>query len=329
MILIIAPPGDDHAREVITRWPSAVQRPLVLDTARYPLALPVRHRFGGGAGPSATLAVDGREVDLAAIGAVWWRRPGAFTLDPELDADVRTFAYSECTEAISGLWASLDARWINPVAADEAAHHKPYNLAVAARTGLKVPRTLMTNDPAAARDFVEEVGLGQVVHKTFLATKEHWRETRLLREEELALLDHLRHAPAIFQERIAAVADVRVTVVGDEIFATEITTAPGTYELDYRMALGAAQVRATSVSEETERLLRVFMRELGLVYGAIDLLRCRDGAEVFLEINPAGEWLFAERRTGQAISAAMAALLTRLDSQADGATVPTPAPEEQ
>jgi hypothetical protein len=321
VILVIASPGDDHAREVVPRCGRAGRRPLVLDTSRYPLDMNVRHRFGSATGPAAAIEFDGRLLDLSTVGVVWWRRPGSFTLDPALDADVATFAYSECAEAVDGLWASLDAAWVNPVAADATAHHKPYQLTVADRVGLAIPRTLMTNDAEAARHFVSEVGLGKVVYKTFLATRAHWRETRLLRREELTLLEHLRHAPAIFQERIDAVADVRVTVVGDELFATEITTSPGTYELDYRMALGSARLRATSVSDETEGAIRALMSELGLVYGAIDLLRTTDGAEVFLEINPAGEWLFAQARTGQDISGAMAALLGRLDDGTAAATV--------
>lgn len=324
MILIVASPGDDHARAVVTRCTQAGRRPALLDTARYPLDLAIRQRFGDGTRSGARVRLDGRDLDLASVGVVWWRRPGAYRLDPDLDPSVGTFAFSECSEAVDGLWASLDAVWVNPVAADATAHHKPYQLTVADRLGLPIPRTLMTNDAVAARDFVTEVGLGKVVHKTFLATQEHWRETRLLREEELPMLEHLRHAPAIFQERIDAVADVRVTVVGDELFATEITTVPGTYELDYRMALGTARLRATSVSEETEHTLRALMRELGLVYGAIDLLRTRDGTEVFLEINPAGEWLFAQERTGQDITGAMAALLARLDHDDAAATVGGP-----
>jgi glutathione synthase/RimK-type ligase-like ATP-grasp enzyme len=54
------------------------------------------------------------------------------------------------------------------------------------------------------------------------------------------------------------------------------------------------------------------MDRLGLVYGAIDMRRTVDG-DVFLEINPAGEWRFVEDRTGQPITAAMADLLVSLD----------------
>lgn len=43
------------------------------------------------------------------------------------------------------------------------------------------------------------------------------------------------------------------------------------------------------------------------MYGAIDMRRSPDGAYTFLEINPAGQWLFIEEKTGQPISEAIAA----------------------
>jgi glutathione synthase/RimK-type ligase-like ATP-grasp enzyme len=57
------------------------------------------------------------------------------------------------------------------------------------------------------------------------------------------------------------------------------------------------------------------MRRLGLVYGAIDMRRTADGRYVFLEINPAGQWLFIEERTKQPITSAVAGKLREMDSQ--------------
>ncbi|MBW3654270.1 MAG: hypothetical protein KY433_11980 [Actinobacteria bacterium] len=151
------------------------------------------------------------------------------------------------------------------------------------------------------------------MYKTFLATEEHWRETRVLRDHELELLDSVRLAPVIFQELVPAVADVRVTVVGDRMFATAITPARGGYEVDYRMDLAGADFRPTELPVETEKGIHALMQRLGLVYGAVDLRRTPEGDHVFLEVNPAGEWRFVEERTGQPVTEAMAGLLMELD----------------
>jgi hypothetical protein len=50
-----------------------------------------------------------------------------------------------------------------------------------------------------------------------------------------------------------------------------------------------------------------------LQYGAVDMRLRPDGQYVFLEINPAGQWLFVEEATGQPIAEALARLLVQHD----------------
>ena len=60
------------------------------------------------------------------------------------------------------------------------------------------------------------------------------------------------------------------------------------------------------------------MNAFDLRFGAIDLRVTPDGEHVFLEVNPAGEYLFISERTGQPIPAAIAACLERHDRAATG-----------
>lgn len=254
-------------------------------------------------------------VPLKEVGAVWWRRPRPYTLDPGMDSTAVSFAYTECHEAVSGMWHTLDAAWVNPPAADEVAHHKPLQLACAQELGLPVPRTLVTNDPAEARDFVAEVGVGNTVCKTFVASEQHWRETRLVRPDEVGRLDGVRLAPVILQEFVQAEVDVRVTVTGDDLWVADIVPGADSYVVDYRMDMGAATFTPSHLPDKVAELLLLLMKRLDIVYGAIDLRRTADGQYVFLEVNPAGEWLFVEERTALPICAAMADLLRRLDKR--------------
>jgi glutathione synthase/RimK-type ligase-like ATP-grasp enzyme len=313
VILVVSHAADDHAAAVLAAVERRDHAAVLVDTAQFPAGASLVERFGAGA-PAYELAFDGQRIDLRDCRAAWWRRPQPFRLHDGIAPDVASFTYTECHEAVAGLWAALDLTWVNRPELDEVAHHKPYQLAVAAEIGLQIPRTLITNDPEEARRFVDELGLGRVVYKTFLASEDHWRETRLVREEELAVLDRVRLAPVIFQEFVPA-ADIRVTAVGEQLFATAITAAPGGYDLDYRMDLPGASFRPTELTMEISEGLRALMRRLGLLYGAIDLRRTAAGEYVFLEINPAGEWLFAEERSGQPITEAMAAFLIELDRQ--------------
>jgi len=295
---------------------SALERrshPAVLvDISRFPSDATVTQSFEDSK-RHYEFTINRRRIDLNSCGAAWWRRPLPFTLQPGIAREVATFTYTECHEAVAGLWAALEAVWVNPPGLDEAAHHKPYQLAIASKVGLPVPRTLITNDPDAARRFIALLGPERTVYKTFLASEQCWRETRVIRPAEVGLLDNVRFAPVIFQEYIPAVADIRVTVLGRKMIATAITAAPGGYEVDYRMDLGGARYEPTTLPASTQKGIHALMKRLGLVYGAIDLRRTPDHQHVFLEVNPAGEWRFVEDRTGQPITETMAELLIELD----------------
>ena len=134
-----------------------------------------------------------------------------------------------------------------------------------------------------------------------------------MRPSDLEHMDALRMAPVIFQEYVAADADLRVTIIGPHLFATAIRAAPGGYEVDYRMDMPGASFQEAALPEPVAARLRDLMQRLGLVYGAIDLRRTPEGEYVFLEVNPAGEWRFVEERTGQPMTRAMATVLRDLD----------------
>lgn len=223
-------------------------------------------------------------LDIESCGAIWWRRPQ----QPEISPDVtrtshRYFAMNECSEALQGLWHALDVFWINDPARDQIAHRKAYQLRVAQDVGLDMPDTLITSCIGAVREFVAPRGHDRIVYKAFSATEKEWRETRLLKDNELDLLENVKYAPVIFQEYIEAEVDLRVTVVGDKIFPAAIYSQETSYKVDFRIDMGDTRVEATDLPADVEDRLHTLMRRLGLVYGAIDMRRTPDGRHVFLE----------------------------------------------
>jgi hypothetical protein len=305
MILIISHPQDLHCRAVVQVLQSRGVTPALLDLSRFPTLTAVELAYGNG----NTMRLRDREwgdVDLAEVESVWWRRPQPFGVPSEVtDPVFRAFAMSEAREAFGGLWGLLDAAWVNDPQRDDLAHRKAYQLRVAEGVGLSVPDTLITNNPERAREFISRRGQEGTIFKAFSGTPQAWRETRLIGEKELAQLDLVRVAPVIFQQYIRGV-DLRVTVVGKQIFPAEINIDRGDYPVDFRMNYDRMRVQTTSLPAEVEQGIRLLMEKLGLVYGAIDFRRTESGEHVFLEINPAGQWLFIEQHTRQPITDAMA-----------------------
>jgi glutathione synthase/RimK-type ligase-like ATP-grasp enzyme len=113
----------------------------------------------------------------------------------------------------------------------------------------------------------------------------------------------------IFQEYIPAGVDLRVTIVGSQVFCGAIHSQAGGYKADFRMEMDTSRIEPSSLPENVERCLLGLMKRLGLVYGAVDLRRTPSGEHVFLEVNTAGQWLFVEQATGQPIAQALAEAL--------------------
>jgi len=307
VILLVSHRGDEHLAPVLAALRRRRARAEVLDTGRFPL--PGRLELRLGARPALRLSDGRRAFDLATVRAVWWRRPRPFAPDPAMPVGAhRDFAGRETAEAFAGLWQGLPARWVNHPAVALTAGRKVWQLQLARSCGLDVPETLVTSDPGAARAFLRQLAPAAVVYKGLQATVETWRETRVLGPAERALLPLLRQAPVLLQERVPGV-DLRVTAVGGRLFAAEIDTRKAGYDSDFRIVLERSRVRPTRLPAAVAAALRRLLAGLGLAYAAVDLRRTDQGRHLFLEANPAGQWLFVEERTGQRITEALAGLL--------------------
>jgi glutathione synthase/RimK-type ligase-like ATP-grasp enzyme len=304
MILIVAPHDDVHARSVAAEIESAKGEAVILDMDEFGTGGLLSHRIGRGESGAIT-ARAGRRIAFEEIGAIWARRVGWPRPDPQVrDPDDRSFVVREWDAAVDGLLAAAGIELVNPVWAQNAAV-KPLQLALARRAGLRVPDTLISNQRETVERFVDE-HRGRVVHKVLTVAKEGVAETRAWREGDHAALPDLAYAPTIFQERIDAAYDVRATVIGPDIFAMRIAVAPDT--VDSRFDFDA-ECKPMVLSDAVQDRLRRLMKELNLVFGAIDLRVTPEGEFVFFEINPQGQFLFVEILTGLPLSAALARYL--------------------
>jgi len=317
VILLIGFESDMHVQEVRSHLSA---EPLVFDTAEFPASTRLDASFSRDSESLRISLKNGQTLDLDDVGAVWYRRINPLGLDPVItDSTARLFAWSEANEALLGVWYSLDCFWMNAPTSDEVALRKIRQLQVARRIGLSIPETLITNDPQAAADFINRHEPGSVVRKAFRNIQEAPRETMVVRKQDLELIDSVRYTPVIFQRFIPARVDLRVTIVDGDIFAAAIESEPQ-YEADYRTGLGSAKVLPYELPASVADQLIELMTAFNLHYGAIDLRVTPEGEYVFFEVNPAGEYMFISRRTGQPISAAVAAALERHDGSAPKAS---------
>ena len=248
-------------------------------------------------------------ISADAISAVWYRRPRAPKIPPAvLDKRDRNFILEEWKVVAKGFLDSIEAPFVNDPVCQELAT-KPIQLKHARLSELRIPDTLITNDPEEAKAFIEEHE-GNVIHKAMTAPRDKFLHTQSWKERDLELLSALPLCPVIFQERILGPADVRATIIGEEIFAARIETALGTAEVDSRLDLGVPYTQ-TKLPPFVEGATLGLMRRLGLAFGTVDFKVTSDNEYVFLEINPQGQFLYIEILTGLPLTMAMAMFLKK------------------
>lgn len=291
-------------------------RPFRLNTDRFPVSVKLSARAGDD-GTSHLITDAGAQVSTAEIRAVWARKLWSPQMAADLDERFREMCVRESIAALEGFYDALhNARWVNDIQRERAAENKQRQLRIAAQAGLRIPRTLVTNDPAAARQFFAETE-GQMVAKLLrpltisMNAPSLFVYTSRVSEEDLASAETLCHSPMVFQELIPKARELRIAWVAGEAF-TGALDASGTSrgQIDWRLAApDECRWQRAELPVEVARGLQTLMTELGLVFGAIDLICTPEGEHVFLEVNPAGEWGMLERDLGLPIADAIARAL--------------------
>ena len=275
-----------------------------LDTDRFPSE--IHASFDPRTG--LTISDGDRVIRGDQIKSVWYRRNVAPLLPDSLDAGTQHFCERETRAFLEGALVSLPTdRWLSAPSAIWLAEHKPYQLAVASRLGFTIPPTIVTNNGQSALSFAQQrQSIAKAVSSGYIASPEGNKAifTSAVSADDVKELGGLSLAPVIFQEKVEKTSDIRVTVVGEDVFAAEILSqCDESSRVDWRATHDPDLChREHKLPSALANLCRDLVSHLGLHFGAIDFALTHDGKYVFFEINPNGEWLWLEERLGFPIS---------------------------
>lgn len=306
-VLVLTTPVDPTADMVLTHLHSDGVPFLRLDSAQFPTDVTLTGEIRQHTQWHAEL----NGVSLDEVLTIYYRRPGRFEFDTSIPMETIPWCEGQARFGFWGVLESLPATWINSPSSVQQAEYKPRQLAHATTAGLTVPPTLVTNDPQAVADFAARQPRG-IVTKTLYARMPRTEDGRLsgvvytsdvppdrYRDPSITATAHL------FQAKLVKTADLRVTVIGESVFATHIDN-PG--ELDWRRSHDNITYRPYELPDTVLAGIHRLMRSLGLVFGALDFVLTDQGHQ-FIEINPNGQWGWIEHQTGQPISRTLAATL--------------------
>ena len=333
-VVIIAPCDDPHAVAVLSRIRQLFDECVdcwIVDAATFPIAsdidfdlngdradmlFRVTDPLAGTIGENAPQILSRRDLSQRhlfygkQISGVWWRRARQCVTHPDVHIDeFQSFCARTTASYLKAALTLLPT--YNPIDVEETAARKPYQLMVAKRLGLKIPRTLITCDSTAASVFANEIEMagGEVIYKHASSVAFISMPTRVLSCADRNRMDGMRYAPTILQERIRGGVNLRVAVVGSQVFVCEWRDQDGKHDgVDIRFEHDVRMWNARCSPALREQVLRIH-QALGLTFGAYDFKRNSSGELFFLEVNPSGQWLDMELEGGHSISEVWATFL--------------------
>jgi glutathione synthase/RimK-type ligase-like ATP-grasp enzyme len=312
VILVFGSLGDPHVARVAEFLRRKARDTFVFDHYK-------RHRFNislGSDGDESYVTDGAQTIPLSSIDAVWWR------VKPQTQEDVNetrsnamdAFCVREWRSALASLSATLGDRvgWINPPEAHWRARSKILQLQIASRCGFHIPTTRLTNDAVSVARLFGHAG--RVIYKAqnplFLETNRYLFTSEIVEEDVLSDVPGITSAPGIFQSLEPKDHELRVTMVGQKLFAARIDAPAGSEaKIDWRRAHFDKIFAPVTLSDACAEKLHRVHHELGLVYASYDLIVRPDDEVVFLECNPAGQWFWLEEQLGLPISDAVATAL--------------------
>ncbi len=243
---------------------------------------------------------------------VWYRRPEKLKSVNIPESPEGRSVLDEWTESLEGFLAHIPRRrWMNHPAANALASRKLEQLSTAARLGLPIPDTILTQDPEELKRFFEKHS-GEVVAKplgkAYIQRSENEADsliyTNQITAADLDNLSDLADCPTLFQRCIRKASDLRITFVDGEMHAAELIAkdSNGQQRCDIRRNnMEDVQYRCVTLPARMSSKLRKLVSFYGLRFAAIDVVIGIDGEWHFLEVNPNGQWAWMDLQGGSSI----------------------------
>jgi hypothetical protein len=318
MILILTQPLDAEADCVTQKLSDRGADYVRFNPADFPSKAEVSLAYTASGQCQYTLRTDAQRIDLNQITSVWLRRPEPPIPHEDITEKLlREYVQGECKTFIHNTWNCLECLWV-PAPEDVIlrAQYKAAQLKAAQTLGFELPPTLFTNSPAEFLEFYRQHN-GNIVSKLagfsfFRAVGNTFcRYTEVVLKRDVGYAHAVRYCPVIFQAYVPKSVELRITVVGQQVFTAEIHSQESNHTRhDWRRYDDfQTPYLPHALPPDMEQRCGQLVEQLGLRFGAIDMALTPDGRYVFFEINPNGQYLWIEYATRLPISDAICDLL--------------------
>ena len=254
--------------------------------------------------------VRGVAIHSSEIVGAYFRKPRKPTVGQSADRGEQTFHERELIETLRSLWRLLPKeKWLNSPESLLLASNKVKQLEIAKGIGFRIPETLISSRPIDIHTFAERHRsdvIAKAVKNGFLVSPESVSlvfTSRVEAADYVSIKNAKSVVPSTFQPRLEKKCDLRITVVGESIFATAILSQehPVT-SIDWRTWETVSQVNLIqtpfTLPEKISEMCRELNRRLDLGFSCIDMVLTADEEFYFLEVNANGQWAWIEQMVG-------------------------------
>ncbi len=325
-VIIASHEKDQSALFLMKRLVEIGQTAHLINFGEFPTTISGTMLFEKVTGTSLTTS-DGFQFDEDSVKSIWWRRPQGPVKNTKTSL-LQKYIQNESEIALSCLLTFLkNVLWVSEPEATRIANRKPLQLALAKQIGFRVPETCISNEPEKVKAFVVRHSSIPLIMKAVGSSyvrlthdpEDRSRKNKAIYTKTIDtkfLLEHLEqvsNCPFILQEAVIKESDIRITVVGDRVFASEIIIEDNTAgtNLDWRHHDVKRRYFMHNLPKDLEGWCVQLVSSLGLKFGCIDLGFSKKDGYSFFEINPQGQWMPSEQLVGHPISLALANLLSR------------------
>lgn len=253
-----------------------------------------------------------KELNLRDVKCVWNRRTFVeLLLEEEYDQsnDFKIWK-NEWNKALLGIYSFIqNLPWLNPWRNSYRAENKYFQMELANKIGLSIPKTIASNQIKELTDFLSENpdSVIKLMNQDFYKSKAGEYQGFYVNKisiEELEPFKGVGENPIVIQEYIQKDYEVRYTVIGDKHLACKIESQKSRQaNIDWRRYdIPNTPHYIIDAPEEIKKKVNILMSYLEIEYGALDFIVNKKGEWIFLEVNSMGQFLWIEDLTGLKIS---------------------------
>ena len=228
--------------------------------------------------------------------SIYYRKP----ILPDLmayDPQYHLMIQRDIIAVINGLADSFPGKVLTKPSILRKTENKIFQLLYASKNGWNIPQSYIGNRGESCTKYEKELSIIKPITTGKTYGKNGWEfyQTNIFRgiEEDINL------TPVYLQDYIAKQYEVRVTIVGQNVYAVRINTKN---KIDWRADYQNHEYTQIDCPDGIIKKCYQLMEDFDLTFGAFDFIVTPNDEWIFLEVNPNGQWLWLEQRLGLDIS---------------------------